>query len=168
MPITDGNFSVSNLIPTGGKGLEKMEKTINNFQFQLIRNRNPILGKVYLPNVVEDLKIKDFLKKELSTIKPLQIAIERLSSPLGGLKITIHSNRLCSKEKIKKITKNLKKLTQKEILIDLRKTRNEEAKPNPLIDRSVFQIDENKVYNKKRKISYTKILKRRREEGFEK
>lgn len=49
----------------GGKGLEKMVKPIDDFKFHLLDNwnPNPIFGKLNLPIVVEDLKIKEFLKK---------------------------------------------------------------------------------------------------------
>ncbi len=159
MPIIDGkhiNF-------TGGRSSVQMERFSNNFKFLFIKNldHNPILGKVNLPIVVEDLKIRELLKRELSNTGLSKIEIEHLPSEAGGIKITIYSNKNCSDEKLKRLMSELKKMTERDVIIAIQKIRGNLSQNQSLKRHESIWINENKVYSEKRKIIYPKFLKQK-------
>lgn len=140
-----------------------MERFSNNFNFLFIKNREPNLfwGNINLPIVVEELRIKEFIKRELPKFCISKIEIERPSSEVGKIKITIYARKVCPNEKIKKLKNELKNMTEKDVTIEIKKINDNETQLQSVANNSSVKIDESKVYKQKKKIIYPKLLKQK-------
>lgn len=159
----DENISYLNYISIRRRSLVQMERFSNNLKFLFIKNgeHNNIFGKINLPIFFEEIQIKELLKRELATIGLSKIEIERFPSDLGKIKITIYGYRNCSNEKIKRVTSELKKIIGKDVLIAIQKIRTNMTQVQSLSNHSSIKMDENIVYEEKKKIIYPKILKKK-------
>ena len=91
---------------------------------QYIRNLNPkpFLSKVNLTAVMEDISIRNFLKKELPTVDISTIEIERPINNKGKVKIILSTKQKPSmvERKIKNFIKEFKKFAKKDISVKIK------------------------------------------------
>jgi hypothetical protein len=90
-------------------------------------------GKDYSQLLIEDLRIREYLKKKLYHAGVAKIEIERVASKAKKAKVTIHTARpgiIIGKKgaEVDNLKKELQKMTQKEIFVSIQEVKRAESR----------------------------------------
>lgn len=117
--------------------------------------------KEYGDFLLEDLKIRDYIKKRLSQASISQIEIERAA---GKIRLIIHTARpgIVIGQKgaeIEKLRREILKLTDKEVIVDIKEIRRPETDAQLIAENVAQQLERRIAFRRAMKKSVTSALK---------
>lgn len=117
--------------------------------------------KEYGDFLLEDLKIRDYVKKRLSQASISQIEIERAA---GKIRLIIHTARpgIVIGQKgaeIEKLRREILKLTDKEVIVDIKEIRRPETDAQLIAENVAQQLERRIAFRRAMKKSVTSALK---------
>jgi len=110
------------------------------------------------PNLlIEDLRIREFLKKKLYHAGVSRIEIERVASKAKKAKVTIHTARpgiIIGKKgaEVENLRKELQKLTKKEIFINIQEVKRAEIDAQLVAENVALQLE--------RRVGFRRVMKK--------
>jgi len=107
--------------------------------------------------LIEDIRIRDFLKKKLYHAGVSRIEIERAASKAKKAKVTIHTARpgiIIGKKgaEVENLKKELQKMTQKEIFISIQEVKRAEIDAQLVAENVALQLE--------RRVGFRRAMKR--------
>jgi len=107
--------------------------------------------------LIEDIRIRDFLKKKLYHAGVSRIEIERAASKAKKAKVTIHTARpgiIIGKKgaEVESLKKELQKMTQKEIFISIQEVKRAEIDAQLVAENVALQLE--------RRVGFRRAMKR--------
>jgi small subunit ribosomal protein S3 len=113
--------------------------------------------KDYPHLLVEDLRIREFLKKKLYHAGVSRIEIERVASKAKKAKVTIHTARpgiIIGKKgaEVENLRKALQKLTKKEIFINIQEVKRAEIDAQLVAENVALQLE--------RRVGFRRVMKK--------
>ncbi|MEW6140523.1 MAG: 30S ribosomal protein S3 [Thermodesulfobacteriota bacterium] len=117
--------------------------------------------KEYGEFLLEDLKIRDFVKKRLSQASISRVEIERAA---GKIRLIIHTARpgivIGQKgSEIEKLRREILKLTEKEVIVDIKEIRKPEIDAQLVAENVAQQLERRIAFRRAMKKSVTSALK---------
>jgi len=111
--------------------------------------------------LIEDLKLREFLKKRLAQASISQIEIERAA---GKIRVIIHTARpgvvIGPKgSEIEKLRREILKITQKDIIVDIKEIRKPEIDAQLVAENVAQQLERRVAFRRAMKKSVTSALK---------
>jgi small subunit ribosomal protein S3 len=121
-------------------------------------------GKDYPQLLIEDLRIRDYLKKKLYHAGVAKIEIERVASKAKKAKITIHTARpgiIIGKKgaEVDNLKKELQKMTQKEIFISIQEVKRAELNAQLVAENVALQMERRVGFRRAMKKAVTSTMK---------
>jgi len=121
-------------------------------------------GKDYPQLLIEDLRIRDYLKKKLYHAGVAKIEIERVASKAKKAKITIHTARpgiIIGKKgaEVDNLKKELQKMTQKEIFISIQEVKRAELNAQLVAENVALQMERRIGFRRAMKKAVTSTMK---------
>ena len=121
-------------------------------------------GKDYPQLLIEDLRIRDYLKKKLYHAGVAKIEIERVASKAKKAKITIHTARpgiIIGKKgaEVVNLKKELQKMTQKEIFISIQEVKRAELNAQLVAENVALQMERRVGFRRAMKKAVTSTMK---------
>ena len=117
------------------------------------------------PNLlIEDLRIREFLKKKLYHAGVSRIEIERVASKAKKAKVTIHTARpgiIIGKKgaEVENLRKELQKLTKKEIFINIQEVKRAEIDAQLVAENVALQLERRVGFRRAMKKAVTSAMK---------
>jgi small subunit ribosomal protein S3 len=113
--------------------------------------------KDYPHLLIEDLRIREFLKKKLYHASVSKIEIERVASKAKKAKVTIHTARpgiIIGKKgaEVENLRKELQKLTKKEIFINIQEVKRGEIDAQLVAENVALQLE--------RRVGFRRVMKK--------
>jgi small subunit ribosomal protein S3 len=113
--------------------------------------------KDYPHLLIEDLKIREYLKKKLYHAGVSRIEIERVASKAKKAKVTIHTARpgiIIGKKgaEVENLRKELQKLTKKEIFINIQEVKRAEIDAQLVAENVALQLE--------RRVGFRRVMKK--------
>ena len=113
--------------------------------------------KDYPHLLIEDLRIREFLKKKLYHAGVSKIEIERVASKAKKAKVTIHTARpgiIIGKKgaEVENLRKELQKLTKKEIFINIQEVKRAEIDAQLVAENVALQLE--------RRVGFRRVMKK--------
>jgi small subunit ribosomal protein S3 len=150
------------------KGGETLGQKVNPISFRLgyIKTWDSrwYAGKDYPQLLIEDLRIRDYLKKKLYHAGVAKIEIERVASKAKKAKITIHTARpgiIIGKKgaEVDNLKKELQKMTQKEIFISIQEVKRAELNAQLVAENVALQMERRVGFRRAMKKAVTSTMK---------
>ena len=150
------------------KGGETLGQKVNPISFRLgyIKTWDSrwYAGKDYPQLLIEDLRIRDYLKKKLYHAGVAKIEIERVASKAKKAKITIHTARpgiIIGKKgaEVDNLKKELQKMTQKEIFISIQEVKRAELNAQLVAENVALQMERRIGFRRAMKKAVTSTMK---------
>jgi len=121
-------------------------------------------GKDYPQLLIEDLRVRDYLKKKLYHAGVAKIEIERVASKAKKAKITIHTARpgiIIGKKgaEVDNLKKELQKMTQKEIFISIQEVKRAELDAQLVAENVALQMERRIGFRRAMKKAVTTTMK---------
>jgi len=121
-------------------------------------------GKDYPKLLIEDLRIRDYLKKKLYHAGVAKIEIERVASKAKKAKVTIHTARpgiIIGKKgaEVDNLKKELQKMTQKEIFISIQEVKRAELNAQLVAENVALQMERRVGFRRAMKKAVTSTMK---------
>ena len=121
-------------------------------------------GKDYPKLLIEDLRIRDYLKKKLYHAGVAKIEIERVASKAKKAKVTIHTARpgiIIGKKgaEVDNLKKELQKMTQKEIFISIQEVKRAELDAQLVAENVALQMERRVGFRRAMKKAVTSTMK---------
>ena len=121
-------------------------------------------GKDYSQLLIEDLRIRDYLKKKLYHAGVAKIEIERVASKAKKAKVTIHTARpgiIIGKKgaEVDNLKKELQKMTQKEIFISIQEVKRAELDAQLVAENVALQMERRIGFRRAMKKAVTSTMK---------
>jgi len=121
-------------------------------------------GKDYPQLLIEDLRIRNYLKKKLYHAGVAKIEIERVASKAKKAKITIHTARpgiIIGKKgaEVDNLKKELQKMTQKEIFISIQEVKRAELDAQLVAENVALQMERRVGFRRAMKKAVTSTMK---------
>jgi len=121
-------------------------------------------GKDYPQLLIEDLRVRDFLKKKLYHAGVAKIELERVASKAKKAKITIHTARpgiIIGKKgaEVDNLKKELQKMTQKEIFISIQEVKRAELDAQLVAENVALQMERRVGFRRAMKKAVTTTMK---------
>jgi small subunit ribosomal protein S3 len=121
-------------------------------------------GKDYPQLLIEDLRIRNYLKKKLYHAGVAKIEIERVASKAKKAKITIHTARpgiIIGKKgaEVDNLKKELQKMTQKEIFISIQEVKRAELDAQLVAENVALQMERRIGFRRAMKKAVTSTMK---------
>ena len=121
-------------------------------------------GKDYPQLLIEDLRVRDYLKKKLYHAGVAKIEIERVASKAKKAKITIHTARpgiIIGKKgaEVDNLKKELQKMTQKEIFISIQEVKRAELDAQLVAENVALQMERRVGFRRAMKKAVTTTMK---------
>lgn len=121
-------------------------------------------GKDYPQLLIEDLRIRDYLKKKLYHAGVAKIEIERVASKAKKAKVTIHTARpgiIIGKKgaEVDNLKKELQKMTQKEIFISIQEVKRAELNAQLVAENVALQMERRIGFRRAMKKAVTSTMK---------
>ena len=121
-------------------------------------------GKDYPQLLIEDLRIRNYLKKKLYHAGVAKIEIERVASKAKKAKITIHTARpgiIIGKKgaEVDNLKKELQKMTQKEIFISIQEVKRAELNAQLVAENVALQMERRVGFRRAMKKAVTSTRK---------
>jgi len=121
-------------------------------------------GKDYPQLLIEDLRIRNYLKKKLYHAGVAKIEIERVASKAKKAKITIHTARpgiIIGKKgaEVDNLKKELQKMTQKEIFISIQEVKRAELDAQLVAENVALQMERRIGFRRAMKKAVTTTMK---------
>jgi small subunit ribosomal protein S3 len=121
-------------------------------------------GKDYPQLLIEDLRIRDYLKKKLYHAGVAKIEIERVASKAKKAKVTIHTARpgiIIGKKgaEVDNLKKELQKMTQKEIFISIQEVKRAELNAQLVAENVALQMERRVGFRRAMKKAVTSTMK---------
>jgi len=113
--------------------------------------------KDYSQLLIEDLRVREYLKKKLHHAGVSRIEIERVASKAKKAKVTIHTARpgiIIGKKgaEVENLKRELQKLTQKEIFINIQEVKRAELDAQLVAENVALQLE--------RRVGFRRAMKR--------
>jgi small subunit ribosomal protein S3 len=120
--------------------------------------------KDYPHLLIEDLRIREFLKKKLYHASVSKIEIERVASKAKKAKVTIHTARpgiIIGKKgaEVENLRKELQKLTKKEIFINIQEVKRGEIDAQLVAENVALQLERRVGFRRAMKKAVTSAMK---------
>jgi len=120
--------------------------------------------KDYPHLLIEDLRIREFLKKKLYHAGVSRIEIERVASKAKKAKVTIHTARpgiIIGKKgaEVENLRKELQKLTKKEIFINIQEVKRAEIDAQLVAENVALQLERRVGFRRAMKKAVTSAMK---------
>jgi len=150
------------------KGGETLGQKVNPISFRLgyIKTWDSrwYAGKDYPQLLIEDLRIRNYLKKKLYHAGVAKIEIERVASKAKKAKITIHTARpgiIIGKKgaEVDNLKKELQKMTQKEIFISIQEVKRAELDAQLVAENVALQMERRIGFRRAMKKAVTTTMK---------
>jgi len=142
----------------GGKGLGQKVHPVG-FRLGFIRTWDSrwYAEKDYPKLLIEDIQIRDYLKKKLYHAGVSKIEIERAASKAKKVKVTIHTARpgiIIGKKgaEVENLKRELQKMTEKEILINIQEVKRAETDAQLVAENVALQLE--------RRVSFRRAMKK--------
>jgi small subunit ribosomal protein S3 len=121
-------------------------------------------GKDYPQLLIEDLRVRDYLKKKLYHAGVAKIEIERVASKAKKAKVTIHTARpgiIIGKKgaEVDNLKKELQKMTQKEIFISIQEVKRAELNAQLVAENVALQMERRIGFRRAMKKAVTSTMK---------
>ncbi len=121
-------------------------------------------GKDYPQLLIEDLRIRDYLKKKLYHAGVAKIEIERVASKAKKAKVTIHTARpgiIIGKKgaEVDNLKKELQKMTQKEIFVSIQEVKRAELNAQLVAENVALQMERRIGFRRAMKKAVTSTMK---------
>jgi len=121
-------------------------------------------GKDYPQLLIEDLRVRDYLKKKLYHAGVAKIEIERVASKAKKAKVTIHTARpgiIIGKKgaEVDNLKKELQKMTQKEIFISIQEVKRAELDAQLVAENVALQMERRVGFRRAMKKAVTSTMK---------
>ena len=150
------------------KGGETLGQKVNPISFRLgyIKTWDSrwYAGKDYPQLLIEDLRVRDYLKKKLYHAGVAKIEIERVASKAKKAKVTIHTARpgiIIGKKgaEVDNLKKELQKMTQKEIFISIQEVKRAELNAQLVAENVALQMERRIGFRRAMKKAVTSTMK---------
>jgi len=150
------------------KGGETLGQKVHQISFRLgyIKTWDSrwYAGKDYPQLLIEDLRIRDYLKKKLYHAGVAKIEIERVASKAKKAKITIHTARpgiIIGKKgaEVDNLKKELQKMTQKEIFVSIQEVKRAELNAQLVAENVALQMERRVGFRRAMKKAVTSTMK---------
>lgn len=120
--------------------------------------------KDYPQLLIEDIKIRDFLKKRLYHAGVSKIEIERAASKAKKVKVTIHTARpgiIIGKKgaEVENLKNELQKMTQKEVFINIQEVKRAELDAQLVAENVALQLERRVGFRRAMKRAVTSAMK---------
>ncbi|MGQ9508610.1 MAG: 30S ribosomal protein S3 [Thermodesulfobacteriota bacterium] len=120
--------------------------------------------KEYPQLLIEDIKIRDFLKKKLYHAGVSRVEIERAASKAKKVKVTIHTARpgiIIGKKgaEVENLKNELQKMTQKEIFINIQEVKRAELDAQLVAENVALQLERRVGFRRAMKRAVTSAMK---------
>jgi len=121
-------------------------------------------GKDYSQLLIEDLRIREYLKKKLYHAGVAKIEIERVASKAKKAKVTIHTARpgiIIGKKgaEVDNLKKELQKMTQKEIFVSIQEVKRAELDAQLVAENVALQMERRIGFRRAMKKAVTSTMK---------
>ena len=121
-------------------------------------------NKDYSQLLIEDLRIRDYLKKKLYHAGVAKIEIERVASKAKKAKVTIHTARpgiIIGKKgaEVDNLKKELQKMTQKEIFVSIQEVKRAELNAQLVAENVALQMERRIGFRRAMKKAVTSTMK---------
>ena len=121
-------------------------------------------NKDYSQLLIEDLRIRDYLKKKLYHAGVAKIEIERVASKAKKAKVTIHTARpgiIIGKKgaEVDNLKKELQKMTQKEIFVSIQEVKRAELDAQLVAENVALQMERRIGFRRAMKKAVTSTMK---------
>jgi small subunit ribosomal protein S3 len=121
-------------------------------------------GKDYPQLLIEDLRVRDYLKKKLYHAGVAKIEIERVASKAKKAKVTIHTARpgiIIGKKgaEVDNLKKELQKMTQKEIFVSIQEVKRAELNAQLVAENVALQMERRVGFRRAMKKAVTSTMK---------
>jgi small subunit ribosomal protein S3 len=121
-------------------------------------------GKDYPQLLIEDLRIREHLKKKLYHAGVARIEIERVASKAKKAKVTIHTARpgiIIGKKgaEVDNLKKELQKMTQKEIFVSIQEVKRAELDAQLVAENVALQMERRVGFRRAMKKAVTSTMK---------
>ena len=121
-------------------------------------------GRDYSQLLIEDLRIRDYLKKKLYHAGVAKIEIERVASKAKKAKVTIHTARpgiIIGKKgaEVDNLKKELQKMTQKEIFVSIQEVKRAELDAQLVAENVALQMERRIGFRRAMKKAVTSTMK---------
>jgi small subunit ribosomal protein S3 len=121
-------------------------------------------NKDYSQLLIEDLRIRDYLKKKLYHAGLAKIEIERVASKAKKAKVTIHTARpgiIIGKKgaEVDNLKKELQKMTQKEIFVSIQEVKRAELDAQLVAENVALQMERRVGFRRAMKKAVTSTMK---------
>ena len=121
-------------------------------------------GKDYSQLLIEDLRIREYLKKKLYHAGVAKIEIERVASKAKKAKVTIHTARpgiIIGKKgaEVDNLKKELQKMTQKEIFVSIQEVKRAELNAQLVAENVALQMERRIGFRRAMKKAVTSTMK---------
>ena len=121
-------------------------------------------GKDYSQLLIEDLRIREYLKKKLYHAGVAKIEIERVASKAKKAKVTIHTARpgiIIGKKgaEVDNLKKELQKMTQKEIFVSIQEVKRAELDAQLVAENVALQMERRVGFRRAMKKAVTSTMK---------
>jgi len=120
--------------------------------------------KDYPQLLIEDIKIRDFLKKRLYHAGVSKIEIERAASKAKKVKVTIHTARpgiIIGKKgaEVENLKNELQRMTQKEVFINIQEVKRAELDAQLVAENVALQLERRVGFRRAMKRAVTSAMK---------
>lgn len=120
--------------------------------------------KDYPQLLIEDIKIRDFLKKKLYHAGVSRIEIERAASKAKKVKVTIHTARpgiIIGKKgaEVENLKNELQRMTQKEVFINIQEVKRAELDAQLVAENVALQLERRVGFRRAMKRAVTSAMK---------
>ncbi len=120
--------------------------------------------KDYPQLLIEDIKIRDFLKKKLYHAGVSKIEIERAASKAKKVKVTIHTARpgiIIGKKgaEVENLKNELQRMTQKEVFINIQEVKRAELDAQLVAENVALQLERRVGFRRAMKRAVTSAMK---------
>jgi small subunit ribosomal protein S3 len=120
--------------------------------------------KDYPQLLIEDLRVREFLKKKLHHAGVSRIEIERVASKAKKAKVTIHTARpgiIIGKKgaEVENLRKELQKMTKKEIFINIQEVKRAEIDAQLVAENVALQLERRVGFRRAMKKAVTSAVK---------
>jgi small subunit ribosomal protein S3 len=121
-------------------------------------------NKDYSQLLIEDLRVRDYLKKKLYHAGVAKIEIERVASKAKKAKVTIHTARpgiIIGKKgaEVDNLKKELQKMTQKEIFVSIQEVKRAELDAQLVAENVALQMERRIGFRRAMKKAVTSTMK---------
>jgi len=121
-------------------------------------------GKDYSQLLIEDLRIREYLKKKLYHAGVAKIEIERVASKAKKAKVTIHTARpgiIIGKKgaEVDNLKRELQKMTQKEIFVSIQEVKRAELDAQLVAENVALQMERRIGFRRAMKKAVTSTMK---------